>query len=126
MESQEELKELAELIKSPVKNIKRLGDKTIIEFANGFELPLEGKFIEINYKVPTCNFCGLPALDDPLYSPDDKNYICKHCATLAVETFLKNNVEIGLKIPGFGVDQLQKMAHNINGVKDTKNDGENK
>jgi hypothetical protein len=107
---------MVELFKSPVKRIYKQNDVNIIEFQNGITVPLYGAEIPLNYDIPKCNFCGNPAIgDEPLYSPDDKTFICKDCAILAIETFANNGFEVNLKVKGFNkaADDLQKMGEKV-------------
>lgn len=108
----EQLKYMVELFDSPVKEIYKKNGTTIIEFENGKCVPLYGEEITLNYDTPKCSFCGSPSIGkEPLYSPDDKVFICKECAVLAVETFANNGFQINIKVKNFKniVDGFQKM-----------------
>ena len=88
--------ELQELLKEKIIGIKQENNNTIIFFENGESLPLSGYPIELN--IPKCSFCQEYSFNDPLFTINDDIFICKNCTTLAVETFLKNNIDIQLKL----------------------------
>ena len=112
-----ELEKLVDLIKSPIKDIKSIGDNlTEIEFENGQIIPLYGQAIEINYVEHKCNFCGGSQLDKVLFTKDDITYICTDCSILAVETFLKNGVEIKLNL-GDSFPELTELIEKVNQIK---------
>lgn len=99
MENKEDIKKLVERIKQPVKNIRQEGPLTLVELEDGTTLPLLGGIFELaNYNVPTCNFCGKSGDEVYLFTPDDKNYICKDCTILALETFGSNGLTIDLNL----------------------------
>ncbi len=111
-----ELDKLINLIKSPVKDIRSVGDNlTEIEFENGQIIPLYGQAVEINYNENKCGFCGASSLDKVLFTLDDKNYICVDCNTLAMETFIKNGIEIKLNL-GDSFPELTELIEKINQI----------
>jgi len=121
MENKDELEQLSEMIKQPIKNIKHRNNLTIIEFIDGQELTLQGNLVELNCKVPVCNFCGLPSFNYPLFSADKKNFICKDCTELVVETFFKKGIEMKLKLP-FGGEQVAQVLKNLNQITPENNE----
>lgn len=111
-----EINKLAELMKSPVKDIRSVGDGlTEIEFENGQIIPLYGQAVEIDYNENKCGFCGASSLDKVLFTNDDKNYICANCTTLAIETFIKNGIEIKLNL-GDSFPELTELIEKINQI----------
>lgn len=111
-----EINKLAELMKSPVKDIRSVGDGlTEIEFENGQIIPLYGQAVEIDYNENKCVFCGASQLDKVLFTNDDKNYICTDCTTLAIETFIKNGIEIKLNL-GDSFPELTELMEKINQI----------
>lgn len=113
-----EIMKMIELFHSPVKTIRQDGTTTIVEFENGQTVPLYGGGLEINYKPPTCSFCGKEGTDEkPLFTIDDKSFICLECNILAMETFLKNGADINLNIgEAFpeAIEEIKKMVENFN------------
>jgi hypothetical protein len=116
-----EIEELKKLIDSPIANITRNDSSTIIEFENGVILPLYGGSFEAELEIPTCFLCNQPGDNDPLFTIDDKKHICKKCTILALETFIKNGVQIDLNLGDAFPDiseQINKLNENLNNVKD--------
>lgn len=112
---EQEIQKITELIKQPVKSIRKEGPLTIVELEDGTTLPLVGGGFELTgYSVPKCNFCGKPGDSAYLFSPDDKNYICKDCTVLALETFGAYGLEIDLNLSKIA----PKMAEQLMGQKD--------
>ena len=110
----EEIQKLVDLIKSPVKDIRTNTEKNIteIEFEDGTIIPVYGSPKEIQVNVKFCNHCGNNSLDVKLFTQDDLNYICSSCATLAVETFLKNGETINLNL-GDAFPELQEILKKV-------------
>lgn len=112
-----EIQKLSELIKSPIKDInynESTGFTEII-FENNQVIPLYGKHIELDYKINSCSFCGASSIDKILFTDVNEHaYICKECATMAIQTFLKNGVEINLDIGEFFPELAEKLNENIN------------
>jgi hypothetical protein len=52
----------------------------------------------IPINIPCCIFCGSGSYDDknPLFTTNNKNFICKNCTKLALITFLKNGEEFNI------------------------------
>ncbi|MFW6242952.1 MAG: ClpX C4-type zinc finger protein [bacterium] len=114
---QEEINKLVKLVNSNIKNIKEEGNNRIIEFENGQVLPIYGEQVELDINIPTCNFCGNPGNNkEPLFSIDDKSFICKECVILALETYIEKGINIDINISdSFSEvkEQLQKLSNNI-------------
>ncbi|MFW6008585.1 MAG: hypothetical protein ACOCP8_04890 [archaeon] len=112
--NKEDQKKLVELFKSEIEDIIESNDSTLIKFKNGQVVPLYGEQAEL--KIPTCIFCNDPGTDAPLFTINDKHFICKNCVLMALETYLENGVTIdinmGEKFPGV-VEQLKKLSDNI-------------
>lgn len=114
--SNEEMRKLSELIKSPIKDIKvnEANNFTEIIFENGQTIPLYGKPIEINYEVQHCIFCNASSIDKYLFTKgEEKINICSDCATEAVQTFLNNGIEINLDISN-AFPELAEQVKNMN------------
>lgn len=45
-----------------------------------------------------CSFCGAPSGEDPLFTIDKKEFICKNCTLLAYKTFMEHGVAMPLDI----------------------------
>ncbi|MNJ90007.1 hypothetical protein D3C87_75980 [compost metagenome] len=104
MIDEEKIKELSELIKQPIKEIREEGQVTILEFENGQYLPLYGGqagMKGLQQKVHNCSFCGSPGTkESPVVSLNKENdpVICSSCATTAIKLFVNNGIEIELDI----------------------------
>ena len=111
-----EIQKLVELIKSPVKDIRQAGNGfTEIEFENGQIIPLYGQAVEMKYNENKCGFCGISQLDKVLFTLNDKTFICADCSTLAVETFIKNGIEIKLNL-GDSFPELTELIEKMNQI----------
>ena len=109
--SSEEIEKLETLLNQPIKSIRKEGQITILEMNDGTILPLIGGMFELSeFKVLQCNFCGVANYDDYLYTPDDKNYICKGCTIKALETFGSNGIPIDLNLSKISPDLAKQLA----------------
>lgn len=114
-----EEQELVKLFNSPVKDIRKENNVTVITFENGKEIPLYDGGYEIKINAPKCSFCNKQALKDTdyLFTINEDCYICVDCCALALETFLKNGADVKLNIsdsfPNIA-EQIKKMTDNIN------------
>lgn len=102
MNQNDQLKKLIELTKSKVVSIKNVDSGTLIEFENGEVLPLVGgSFTLENVEFPKCSFCGREQTENfPLIGPPDRDFplICSKCTSIAMETFIKHNIEVEIDI----------------------------
>lgn len=104
MLDENKIKELSDLVKQPIKNIKQEGQMTVIEFENGKTLPLFGGSAGLEglkNLIHECSFCGnVGTKDDPVVSLNGKDnpLICSNCTSLALKTFIQNGIEIELDI----------------------------
>lgn len=118
MLDEEKIKELSELIKQPIKEIREEGPVTILEFENGQFLPLYGGAAGMEgmkVQVHNCSFCGSPGTkESPVVSLNKENdpVICSSCATMAIKLFINNGVEIELDITDIvSEDVINKLVN---------------
>ena len=112
MDNKGDLKKLAEKINQPVKNIMQEGKFTLVELEDGTTLPLLGGIFELeNCNIPTCNFCGKSGDETYLFSPDDKNYICKDCTIIALEAFGSYGLPIDLNLSKIAPDLAKRLIN---------------
>jgi hypothetical protein len=100
---------IEDLLKQKVKKIEVNNGNTEIFFENNTTLKLNGQPFDLpeDVNVPTCIFCGHPSgIDAPLFSVDNKNFICKDCVSLAYKTYVSNGIPmpIDIKVEGIGKD----------------------
>lgn len=114
MLSEKQIQKLVELTKQEVVDIRKEGQTTIVEFADGQILPLYGGGAELEnaQPEPTCSFCGVEQTsENPLIAPPGKSNpcICSKCACRAVEIFVNHGVDVELDLPveytPFGKDE---------------------
>jgi hypothetical protein len=116
----EKLKEISELLKKPIKEIRPEGPMTIIEFEDGSVLPLYGGGAELfGLKDPiySCSFCGNEQTDEnPLVSLNEQDdpLICSKCAAKAVESFIQHGIEIELDIPNISPEMIKQIEKEMN------------
>lgn len=67
---------------------------------------------EIDINIPCCNFCKSPALNGTFLFGDDNNFICSECASEAVSAFLKNNVNINIRLE----EEFKDCINNLNKI----------
>jgi hypothetical protein len=111
----EEIDKMVDLFNSPVKNIYRENNSTIVEFQNGKTIPLYGQSFEIETNGPKCNFCKEPS-NGLIFTVDDENYICLQCTLIALEVFVQNGADIQINLtdnfPGLA-KQIKKLSNNL-------------
>jgi hypothetical protein len=92
---------IEDLLTKKVKNISVNNGNTEINFENGETLKLDGQPFDLpkEVNIPTCDFCGHPAdKGSPLFSVDNKNFICKDCVLLAYKTYVSNGISMPIDI----------------------------
>ena len=110
-----DLDSLVELFKNPVNTIKREDGSTVVEFESGEKVKLNGIPTEFNQKIPVCSFCGVPSVNEFLFTSNDEVYICKQCISLAIKTFLQNGIDVDIPITQGMSEQIKKTQSFIDG-----------
>lgn len=117
-----ELYKIINSFKSPVKNINydMINNITKIELENGNIFDLFGKHMElenlVEFPIKKCSFCNKESIE-PLFTTNDKIYICKECSILSIKTYLDNGYEVNLEISDSFPDvseQLINFEQNLN------------
>lgn len=95
----EKMNNIKNLFNKTVQNIYKQNNQIIVKFEDGSEMPLIDPQGEIYLNIPYCNFCGDPGDDNhPLFTINGEHYICPKCVSLAVKTFLENDVNVEIEL----------------------------
>ncbi len=78
------------------KKVEVKGNNTVLTLDDGSTVMLNGTPVPLSTNEPRCVLCGALAQDYPLFTADDTRYLCVDCASLAVRTFMANNVPVNL------------------------------
>ena len=90
----EEVKRWNESLSNAVK-IDTIVNGSEIELSNGEKIAVSGTPFEIDIDINRCVYCGkIGEEDKPLYTMDNKTYLCKHCTILAFKTYIDHDYEM--------------------------------
>lgn len=109
------INQIEHLFNSELDYIENGNDSIIIHLKNGKTIPLLNKPMEIESDIKCCSWCNEPAIGNVfLYTKDNKTYICSNCTSDAVSAFVKNKVNIDIKLEekdfGDNIRNLNKIA----------------
>ena len=77
------------------KNININEEGTNIELDDFASIQLQGRPMDIELNIQRCDFCGhVGTADKPLFTTDDKHYICKPCLIFGFRTMLLNDIKM--------------------------------
>lgn len=89
---------IKKLFVSDLDHIENIENGVNVFLKNGEKIAMYDSPQETNIDMPRCNFCGEPSLGDISLFGDTNNFICQHCASEAINAFLRNGVTIDIKL----------------------------